>query len=238
MKGMGAAIVCFVLAVATAGVQAGVISSASFFSSLSYTEISFEYYSDGSPVNLDEGQVTTMYYDEYEASDGVWFEYKPEGDLEEMTYVNNSGPDFEAAQEIGGSMEIAFPGATEDSFTMVFVDELSVRSFGFWVVNNNTVETGVTFTAKNDSGVVLETVSLEGALIDGTIGVADYGFMGIWADEDIRRVDITKDACILDNLTFSEEIPEPAGVVLLAAASLAALRRRRVSRAAGAYRAR
>ena len=33
-------------------------------------------------------------------------------------------------------------------------------------------------------------MTFEGSLIDGTIGVAQYGFMGIYADEDIARVEI------------------------------------------------
>ncbi len=211
------------LMVASVGLHAEVIDDVSFFSSISHTMINFNTYASGDPVVLGQGSETTMYYDEY-IDDGVVFDYRPYGDPNgDMSYVNDGGADFDAAQAIGGSLNIAIPGGAEDSFAMVF--NVPVRAFGFWVVNNNTEPNGVTFTAKNSSGDVLETVSLEGSLIDGTIGVADYGFMGVWADEDIARVEITKDAAILDDLRFSE-LPEPATMGLLALGGLALLRRR------------
>ncbi|MCJ7543446.1 MAG: hypothetical protein MUP47_02590, partial [Phycisphaerae bacterium] len=130
MKGMGAVAVSFVLAAATAGVHAGVISDATFFTSISHTLISFEYYSDGSPVVLGEGLTTTMYYDEYRYTSGVWFEYKPYGYLMDMSYRNDAGVDTEAAQSIGGSLEIGFPAPAEKVFAMIF--DVPVRAFGFW----------------------------------------------------------------------------------------------------------
>ena len=224
MKGMGAVAVSFVLAAATAGVHAGVISDATFFPSDPNTVvIKFEKYADGSPVVLGEGLTTTMYYDEYRDPSGVWFEYKPYGFLADMSYRNDAGVDTEAAQSIGGSLQIGFPAPAEKVFAMIF--DVPVRAFGFWVVDNNTMAPVPSFTAKNSSGAVLETVTFEGALVDGHVGVADYGFMGIWAAENIARVEISQDGSLFDNLTFSG-VPEPASMLLLAAGALVVLRRR------------
>ncbi|MCJ7544195.1 MAG: PEP-CTERM sorting domain-containing protein, partial [Phycisphaerae bacterium] len=95
----------------------------------------------------------------------------------------------------------------------------------FWVVDNNTMAPVPSFTAKNSSGAVLETVTFQGALVDGHVGVADYGFMGIWAAENIARVEISQDGSLFDNLTFSG-VPEPTSLALLAVGAVAVLRRR------------
>jgi hypothetical protein len=226
MKSLSVAVAVATLAVASAGVQAGVIDDADFFSSISHTLITFNTYANGDPVVLGQGEWCTMYYDEYIDS-GVWFDYEPYDYPTNLSYVNDADANFDIAQGIGGSLQIAFPSDAEDSFAMVFDDpNKPVRAFGFWVVNNNTEPNGVTFTAKNASGDVLGTVSLEGSLIDGTLGSADYGFMGLYADEDIARVEITKEYALLDDLRFSEEVPEPVTVGLLALGGLAVLRRR------------
>jgi len=224
MKGMGAVVICSVLAIAAAGLHAGVISDAGFFTSLSYTRLQFETYADGSPVVLGSGLTMTFYYDEYQADYGVWFDFEPYGYPQDISFGNDSDPNFDSAQAVGGSLQIAIPGASEDSFAVVFDDP--VRSVGFWVVNNSNFSTKPQFVAKNSSGTVLETVTFEGSLIDGSFANAQYGFMGIYADEDIARLVITKDATLLDNLTFSE-MPEPVSLTLLAAGGLAALLRRR-----------
>jgi hypothetical protein len=227
MKGMGAVAICSVLAIAAAGLHAGVISDASFFNSLSYTRLQFETYADGSPVVLGSGQTMTFYYDEYEPNYGVLFDYEPYGYMQDISFSNDSDPNFDSAQSIGGSLQIAIPGPSEDSFAVVF-DPSSVRSVGFWVVNNSNFSTKPQFVAKNSSGTVLETVTFEGSLIDGSIANAQYGFMGIYyADDYITRLEITKDSTLLDNLTFSPEVPEPVSLTLLAAGGLAALLRRR-----------
>jgi hypothetical protein len=225
MKGMGAVVVSLVLIAAASPLPAGVISEASFFSSLSYTRIDFETYADGSPVVLGSGQTMTFYYDEYETDYGVWFDYEPYGYPQDISFANDSDPNFDAAQSMGGSLQIAIPSPTEDSFAVVFDDP--VRSVGFWVVNNSDFTTKPQFVARNSSGTVLETVTFEGSLIDGSIANAQYGFMGVYADEDIARLEITKDATLLDNLTFSPDVPEPVSLVLLTVGGLAALLRRR-----------
>ena len=216
-----AAAVCTLLAAGASVAWAGTISDASFFSSISHTLITFETYGDGTTqVVVAPGGRATLYYDEY-TDWGVEFD-------RDLSYVNDDGPDFDAAQAIGGSPEIGMPYATEDSFSLIFTTP--VRAFGYWVINNNTVTTIPTFVAKNSTGGTIETVTFEGAMIDGTIGVADYGFMGIWASEDIASVDITKDAAMFDNLMFSN-VPEPAAASMLAlGGALLFARRRRAQR--------
>jgi hypothetical protein len=62
--------------------------------------------------------------------------------------------------------------------------------------------------------------------IDGTIGYADYGFLGIASEQNITHVRIVNYATEFDNLTFSP-VPEPVSLLLLGPGGLGLLRRRR-----------
>ncbi len=202
---------CAILAAAVPTAWAGTISDASFFSSLTHTVIDFE--TDGSGYATSHMQ--TLWSDEYTAL-GVDFS-------DDLTYIDETETYFEAAQAIGGSLEMSIPSPSEDAFSIIFSTQ--VRAVGFWVVNNNTVTEIPTFVAKNSSGGTIDTVTFTGGLIDGTIGIADYGFMGIWATEDIAQLDVTKDATLLDDLTFSPT-PEPATLAVLAIGAALLVRRR------------
>ena len=137
--------------------------------------------------------------------------------------MNDTSANFDAAQEIGGSLDIAIPQASADDFVISFL--FPTRAFGFWVVNNNTFSIAPAFEARNTLGALIESVTFEGSVIDGSVGPADYGFLGIVADEDIGSVRITREATILDDLRFSS-VPEPTTLSLLVFGGMAALRRR------------
>jgi hypothetical protein len=195
-----------------------VIKDANFFDSIPHTLIDFETDGLGYPIVLGQGACQDFYGPDEYAAQGVVFD-------QILSWTNDMNADFDAAQAIGGSPDISIPSPSQDEFIMYFTNP--VRAFGFWVINNNTVETVPVFTAKNAGGEVLETVTFEGDIIDGNTGVADYGFMGIYAGEDIASVEITKDATDFDNLMFSD-IPEPASMALLAVGGLALLRRKKL----------
>ena len=205
-----------VVLVCAAAAWAGAITDATFFLPIDSVMIDFETDGFDNPLVIAEDGWQTLFFDEYSAL-GVTFD-------QDLWWVNDSGVDFDSALAIGGSPDITIPGPAHDDFVMEF--SVPVRAFGFWVINNNTSSTAASFTALRSGGGEIETVTFEGAFIDGTIGVADYGFMGIYADEDIAGVRIIKDATNLDNLMFSDA-PEPATVSLLALGGLALLRRRR-----------
>lgn len=70
-------------------------------------------------------------------------------------------------------------------------------------------------------------MTFTGGLVDGTIGIATYGFMGITSTTPIAAVDIVKDATILDNFRFST-VPEPSATAAAALCGvLVTLARRR-----------
>jgi hypothetical protein len=204
MKSKSATILLITIATAASGpVRAGIILDADFFSGIPHTLVEFEKDGSGNPVILTNGDSRPMPSDEYAA---FGFTFDPV-----IEWVNDASDAFDAAQAIGGSPEISIPSATKDDYFINF--SVPVRAFGFWVINNSWVGVIPVFEAYGASGLV-ETVRFEGDAIDGNIGRADYGFLGIVADEDITGIHTTKEATIFDNFMFSS-IPEPATLLLL-----------------------
>jgi hypothetical protein len=197
--------------------QAGAIYDAGFFSSIPRTTICFETDGSGNPVVISEGGTQYMYGDEY-SSFGVLFD-------QDIYWVNDSGDDFEAAQAIGGSPEISIPGPATVMTDLVMSFTVPVKAFGLWVIDRNDKPNVPSFQARNASGGVIETVTFQGAFVDGSVGIQDYGFMGIYAEQNIASVRMSYDYTGFDNLIFSS-VPEPGCAVLLAAGAATIMRRR------------
>jgi hypothetical protein len=205
MRSKSATILLITIVTAASGpLRAGVILEADFFSGISHTLVTFETDGSGNPVSLNNGEIRPMPFDEYVT---LGFTFNPE-----IMWVNDAGDGFDAAQAIGGSPENSISEWFSNNFFINF--SVPVRAFGFWVVNNNTARVTPVFEAYGSHGLI-ETVRFEGAAIDGTIGIADYGFLGIVADEYITSIHTTKEATIFDNFMFSS-VPEPATLLLLA----------------------
>ena len=198
--------------------SAGVILDASFFDTLPTTLITFETDGAGADVNLIDGQTMAMPGAEY-AGLGVTFDPAVE-------WVNDGNAIVSGAITLGGSPDNAIHGADSDLFSVEF--SVPVRSFGFWIVNNAGEVNRPVLTAYDALDNPLETVTFEGAAVDGDVGTIEWGFLGIWRPELIARVEISKDFALFDNLRFSSETPAP-GALGLGALSVAAFvpRRRR-----------
>lgn len=214
-------LLCLVAIALAMPARAGIILDADFFSTIPHSLVTFETDGSGEPVNLGWGESQDMPYDEYAT---LGFTFNPG-----IRWVNDGSDSFDAAQAIGGSPEIGIPSSIEGDYFIDF--SVPVRAFGFWVINNSMAVEIPVFEAYGAGGLI-ETVQFNGAAIDGTIedadyGDADYGFLGIVADQDITNIHITKEATVLDNFMFSA-VPEPTTLLLLGLGAVM-LRRRRIS---------
>jgi hypothetical protein len=183
--------------------RADVLGDASYFNAIPHTLVTFEVDGSGNPVILFNGSSQSMPVNEYA---GLGFTFNVP-----VSWVNDGGVSFDAAQAIGGSPENAIPGGSNDFFRILFTNP--VKAFGFWVVNNNTASPTPQFTALDELNQPIEQAVFQGALIDGSIGAADYGFMGISSTTPIHAVEILKQATIFDNFRFAV-VPEPASSVI------------------------
>lgn len=201
--------------------SATIITDPNFFSGITHIVITFETDGFGNILNLEWGQSKPMPADEYAL---YGFTFEPD-----ISWVNDGGYEFDEAQVIGGTPEIAIPAGDEDDFIINFSSP--VRAFGFWVINNNDTSNEpypyLSLEAYGEDGLIEEAI-FEGEAVDGVIGDrTEYGFLGIDSEEFITSVHVTKGAAMLDNFTFSP-IPEPATIILLGLGLLAILRKRSV----------
>jgi hypothetical protein len=199
------------------GAGATPVDSRDFFSPFSPTLTTWEVRGNGAPITLLEGGTMALPAGEY-ASSGFTFS-------QDIAWVNDGSATFNAAQALAGSPEIAIPSAAFNSFDILFT--VPTDAFGFVVINNSGASAPPAFTAFNALNQPIETVTWGAAFIDGTVGNAEYGFMGISSPADkIARVSVTKQAAILDDFLFAT-IPGPGAAAVLAAGLICAGRRRR-----------
>ncbi|MCA9282658.1 MAG: hypothetical protein H6812_07925 [Phycisphaeraceae bacterium] len=207
------------LAVASAAstTLAAPITDRAFFDFLNPTVIDFETDGAGAPVSLIQGQIATLPANEY-AAQGVRFN-------QNIAWVNDGNAQFDAAQFLAATPVVSIPSSQFNAFSIHF--DVPVEAFGMFVANNRVADpTGPSFTAYDSDGMVIETATWGASFIDGGFSLVDYGFMGISSPGvSIARVDITKQAAILDDLTFSV-IPAPGVLSALAGAGLLGVRRR------------
>lgn len=194
------------------------ISDRAFFDDLSPTVIDFETDGSGSALDLIQGEIVSLPADEY-ASLGVRFN-------QDIAWVNDGNAQMDAAQVLAATPVVSIPSSQFNSFSILF--DVPVQAFGMFVANNRVAhQAGPSFTAYDSDGMVIETVTWGAGFIDNGFSLVDYGFMGISsAGVSIARVEITKQAAILDDLTFAV-VPSPGAMGVLAGAGLVGARRRR-----------
>lgn len=192
----------------------GIISDAGFFTGLSHTFVNFETRSGGASVTLGSGSSQAMPSTEYQSL-GVLIGPG-------ATWTNDAGSSFDQAQAIGGSPTIAL-SAGGAAFSIQFTSP--VQAMGLFVMQNKNGATA-TLTAFDASNKLIQTVTLSGETIDGTVGVANYGFLGFVSSVGIARVSVAASPSLYDNLYFSS-VPSPGAVGLVAGAGLVSARRRR-----------
>lgn len=200
------------------GASGAIITDVAFFNSIPSTVIDFETDGTGSPVSLIPGGSQAMPATEYQSL-GVSFSPS-------VNWVRDGNANFVSVQGLLGLGQVCIPGAALSAFTIDF--NVPVRAFGLWIINNENA-TGLprpSFTARNAMGSPLETAVYTGGAIDGQIGLASYGFLGIFATEDIASVTVTRGGAVMDNLTYSA-VPAPGAGVLGALSAGALLARRR-----------
>ncbi len=200
-----------------------VITDRAFFGPYPSTTIDFETRGNGAPLTgltngpLVTGETVAMPANEY-AAQGIQFNTP-------VNWVNDGNASFDAAQIFAGSPIVSIPSSTVNTFTFTFM--VPVRAFGFFVANNRVDHpSGPTMVARDSGGNIIEMAQWGAQFIDGSVGVADYGFMGIFTDGLITSVTITKQSAIFDDLIFAE-VPTPGAAFVLLAGGLGMTARRR-----------
>lgn len=191
--------------------QVGPITGASFFDGLRDTTIvGFENDGAGSPLTLIEGETLALPAGEY-APFGFNFD-------QDIAWVNDGNPSFNSAQLLSAVEPHSIPSSQVSTFSILFSTE--VRSVAFWIANNFEVDSdGPVLSAYDGMDQLITSVTFgsqtSGSIfIDDRIGIADFGVMGIFSETPIARLEISKDAAILDDLTFSSAIPSPGAALL------------------------
>lgn len=210
-----------VLALIAGSAGAGVINDPDFFDDIPNETLDWSTDGSGQPIDLIDGQSLAMPANEY-AAFGITFDPP-------IFWVNDGNPDFDAALLLmGDTSEISIPSAAVDTFDVNF--QGIVKAFGFIVVNNREADpNGPSFVARDAMGDIIGAASWGDPFILGSVGVADYGFMGFCTDVPIASITISKQAAIFGTFRYSP-VPAPSAALLLGIATPAALRRRRRSR--------
>jgi hypothetical protein len=202
------------------------LTNVGYFTSQSHTVVTFEQRGDGSPTPT--ANAALLPPNEYA---GLGFTFAP-GLSPGVAWINDISASADAAQAIGGSLPLGIGATDNQGDFFIHFSPRPVRAFGFWVQHTNQRRRIPTFDAIGASGT-LESAFFAGSAIDGTIGVIDYGFLGIAAAAPIESIHVRGDIALLDNLRFIA-IPEPAGTNLCWFAGLAlghlALRKNRDAR--------
>jgi len=195
-----------------------VLLDQSVFTPGNSTFVDFETDGNGTPITLGAGGTQDLPAAEYAAlgftfSVGIW-------------WVNDGSPEFDAAQAVGGTPDIAIkPFQADTTFDILF--SVPVKSFGFWIVDNNTLAGGPSFTAFDAGDNEIGAAVFEGGNIEGAIGVADYGFLGLASETMITKVTVNMRAANLDNFYFSPIVVPAPATAMVTCCGLFAMRRRR-----------
>lgn len=184
--------------------SASPINDASYFETLPHVLIDFDTYADGTPLGFPVDTVTTMSPVQY-LSKGILLSY-------DFRWDSSAHPDFAAARAIGGSpLFDLMIGSQPNQPVVTFTNDVS--AFGFWVIARQ-LRSGLTrFDAYDAHQQLIESVSFGPTFVDGTIGIAQFGFMGI-AAPGIHSVVVTSSSpslgvyAVFDNLTYTT-VPEP-----------------------------
>jgi PEP-CTERM motif len=190
---------------------AAVLSGPEYFDTIPHTFVDFETDGGGTPVLLNEDSSQLMPSDEYAAL-GFTFNVG-------ASWLNDGGSSTQQAQAIygGGINVMKFP--YQNIFSISF--STPIDAFGFWLMKSNSSVNNPLFEAYTyGSNGLIETAEFSGSLIDDSIGVIDYGFLGITTDQPIERIDITTNATLtLDNFMFVP-VPEPTTLLLISLGGL------------------
>ncbi len=209
---------CGLFVAALSGVAGATpIDTRDFFNPYSPTITTWENDGSGVPVTLLEGESRNLPAAEY-LSRGFMFS-------QPIAWVNDANGSFNGAQALVGTPNNAIPSASFNTFDILFTD--GTDAFGFVVVNNISATVLPSFTAYDAQNQAIQTVTWGPSFIDGTLGVAQYGFMGIYSpDAKIARVSVIKQFAILDDFLFAT-VPTPGAAGILGLGLLTLGRRKR-----------
>ena len=182
------------------------IPDVAYFTRLPHTLITFEQRGNGNPTPV--ANATPLPANEYVASG---FTFAP-GLSPGVAWINDPSPSTDAAQALGGSLQLAVGATDNQGDFFIHFTPRPVSAFGFWVQHSNERLGIPTFDAIGAHGI-LESAFFTGSVLDGTFGNIDYGFLGIAvATIPIQTIHVRGDVALLDNFRFIA-VPEPAGSV-------------------------